>query len=29
MLKQNPTPQMRQFFDQKYGQGAAAKALGQ
>lgn len=28
MLKQNPTPQMRKFFDQKYGAGKAAEILG-
>lgn len=28
-LQANPTPQMRQFFDQKYGEGSAARTLGQ
>lgn len=27
LLKSKPTPEMRKFFDQKYGQGAAARAL--
>lgn len=29
MLKKNPTPQMRKFFDQKYGRGMANQVLGQ
>jgi hypothetical protein len=28
MLKSNPTPQIRQFFDQKYGPGKARQILG-
>ena len=27
-LKSNPTPQMRQFFDQKFGPGSSGKILG-
>jgi hypothetical protein len=29
MLKKNPTPDNRRYFDQTFGQGAAARALGQ
>lgn len=29
MLRQNPTPQMRTYFDETFGRGAAERALGQ
>jgi hypothetical protein len=28
MLRKNPSPQQRAFFDRTFGKGAAAKVLG-